>query len=112
MPSPVTVTRGAVALLLSALSQPGWTKAAASIYRAGKLIDELETKFADVPASENTPAAQREWSYADAQFDLTDKEKDVIKECFAHHLAEGHIAPSKHFRVLADAVGLAVGDDD
>lgn len=106
----ITTTRGAVQLLLSALSQPGWSKSAPSLYRAGKIVDDLEMKF-----NEEAPkdvAEQKEWTLKSAVFTLTEKERDTVKDCILHHIKEGHLAPSKHYRSLADALGMQPTDED
>lgn len=103
-------TRGGVSLILSALVQPGWTKVTASIYRAGKLVEDLEMKFNEEPPKD--AAEGKAWSLNEVSFDVSEKEREVLKECLTHHVKEGHIGPSKHFRALADSLGLAPNDEE
>ena len=105
--TPITITRGAVNLVIGALGQPGWTKSTLSLYRAGKLLDQLETQFdGDAAPSDKDPAAIKAWSVTAHTLGWTPKDIDTVKECIKHHVKEGHIPPSKHYVSVADALGL------
>jgi hypothetical protein len=106
----ISCTRGGITLLLSALAQPGWTKATASLYRAGKILEELEMKFNEEAPKDLTE--QKEWAIKIVSFESSEKERDVLKECLTHHVKEGHIGPSRHFRALADTLGIAPSNEE
>jgi hypothetical protein len=117
-PQTLAITRGSVQLITSSLSQPNWCKDTAKVYRVGKLIDNLETKFGEGRFEPVKGAAQSEgekalriWADQKVEFTVTERERDLIKECLEFHIKEGKIVATRHYNVVADAVGLAPTDD-
>ncbi len=118
-PHTLAITRGSVQLMLSSLGQPNWCKETAKVYRLGRLIDNLETKFGEdrfEPSKTATPTESdktlRTWADRAVEFIVTEKERDLIKECLEFHIKEGKIVGTKHYNSIADAVGLAPTADE
>ena len=122
--SKLKLTRGAVALAESCLSQPGWAKDPRTIYRAGVILEAMDGDFgsdrppAEPELSEEMPvaeirslradydAAYQVWATRAVEWQLSDKERDVVKAAVKHQVEQGGIRPTIHFCRLAEKLGL------
>lgn len=106
------ITRGAVQLLTTALSQPGWTKKAGELYAAGELLEELDAEFGEDKAPESVGGSKvsaddfDKWAKRVVTVSLTEKQREACKAAVTDLVTSGRVVPTMHFMKLGKSLGI------
>lgn len=110
------LTRGAVQIIEVTLIQPGVFKEPHKLFRAGQLAENVNADYGkDKPpkASDYSndeaayEAAYEKWSGREVALTVTEREREVLKECIKHHATQGALTATKHTVKLLGALGLS-----
>lgn len=100
----INMSQGAVNLLRSIVSGNGWAKTIQDIMLGGGLMVKLP-EYANIPTEDKKA---KEWAeIKEAEFEVTEKERDSIKKAIAHFVELGAIPTNKGAVELLTAFGYA-----
>jgi hypothetical protein len=90
------------------LNAPGWASTPRDITVAGRIDYTDFFKLPPLPNAKDpskpiTPEQDRKWCDKEIEFELMDKQVEVIKKCLTHFIGQKNVNPSKYALKLVEA---------